>query len=94
MVCGPKKFARCRIKFGRSVMNVEDFEKEFLALSGQEQMKVLRKIMPAFCRNMAQDPGKVLAISSLLTEECGEPMANMISVMAMMRKGKGGGCCG
>ena len=31
---------------------------------------------------------------SLLTEECGEPMANMISVMGMMMGRKGGGCCG
>ena len=30
---------------------------------------------------------------SELTEECGEPMANMISVMGMMMGRKGGGCC-
>jgi hypothetical protein len=29
-----------------------------------------------------------------MTEECGEPMANMISVMGMMMGRKGGGCCG
>jgi len=29
-----------------------------------------------------------------MTEECGEQMANMISVMGMMMGRKGGGCCG
>jgi hypothetical protein len=31
---------------------------------------------------------------SLMTEDCGEQMANMISVMGMMMGRKGGGCCG
>jgi hypothetical protein len=31
---------------------------------------------------------------SLMTEECGAPMANMLSVMGMMMGRKGGGCCG
>lgn len=74
-------------------MKVEDFEKEFLAMPEKEQIEVLRKIMPVFCRNMAQDPGKAREMFSLMTKECGGPMANMISVMGMMGR-KGGGCCG
>ncbi len=31
-------------------MKAEEFEKEFLAMPEIEQMKVLRKIMPVFCR--------------------------------------------
>ncbi len=74
-------------------MKAEDFEKEFLAMPEDEQMKVIRKIMPAFCRTMAGNPKKVREMFSLLTEECGGPMANMISMMGMMGR-KGGGCCG
>ncbi len=74
-------------------MKAEEFEKEFLAMPEDEQMKVIRKIMPAFCRTMAGNPKKVREMFSLLTEECGGPMANMISMMGMMGR-KGGGCCG
>lgn len=71
-------------------MKAEEFEKEFLSLSGEEQMSVLRKLLPAFCRTMKEDPKKVREMFSLLSDECGGPMANMISMMAR----KGGGCCG
>ena len=74
-------------------MKAEEFEKEFLSMPEDEQMKVIRKIMPAFCRTMAGNPRKVREMFSLLTEECGGPMANMISMMGMMGR-KGGGCCG
>ena len=75
-------------------MKVEDFEKEFLAMPETEQMKVMRNIMPSFCRNITEDPKKVREMFSLLTEECGEQMASMVSVMGMMMRGrKGGGCC-
>ncbi len=74
-------------------MKAAEFEKEFLAMPEDEQMKVIRKIMPAFCRTMAGNPKKVREMFSLLTEECGGPMANMISMMGMMGR-KGGGCCG
>ncbi len=74
-------------------MNAEEFEKEFSALPEQEQMNVLRKILPGFCRTMKGDPKKVREMSSLLSEECGGPMANMIQMMGMMGR-KGGSCCG
>ncbi len=75
-------------------MKAEEFEKEFLAMPEDEQMKVIRKIMPAFCRTMAGNPKRIREMFALLTEECGEPMVNMISVMALMMGRKGGGCCG
>ena len=75
-------------------MKAEDFEKEFLAMPEKEQVKVMRKILAVFCRNMTQDPGKIREMFVLLTEECGGSMANMISVMGMMMGRKGGGCCG
>ena len=31
---------------------------------------------------------------SLLTEECGTEMKNMVNMMGMMMGGKGKGCCG
>jgi len=74
-------------------MKAEEFEKEFLSMPENEQMKVMRRIMPVFCRTMTGDPKKVREMFSLLTEECGGPMANMISMMGMMGR-KGGGCCG
>lgn len=43
---------------------------------------------------MTQDPNKMREMFALLTKECGEPMANMISVMGMMMGRKDGGCCG
>lgn len=73
-------------------MKAEEFEKEFLSLSEQEQMSVLRKLLSVFCRTMKRDPNKVGEIFSQLAEERG-PMANMISMMGMMGR-KGGSCCG
>ena len=70
-------------------MNAEEFEKEFLSLAAEEQMSVLRQLLPAFSRTMKEDPTKVREMVSLFSEECGGPMANMISLMAR----KGGGCC-
>ena len=74
-------------------MKAEEFEKDFLSMPEDEQMKAIREIMPAFCRTMAGNPKRVREMFSLLTEECGGPMANMISMMGMMGR-KGGGCCG
>ncbi len=74
-------------------MNAEEFEKEFSALPEEEQMNVLRTILPVFCRNLAGDPKKVRELFSVLSEECGGPMANMSSMMGMMGR-KGGSCCG
>jgi hypothetical protein len=43
---------------------------------------------------MMGDPNGVREMFSLLKEECGERMGNMVSVMGMMMRGrKGGGCC-
>ncbi len=74
-------------------MKAEELEKEFSALSDEEQMNVLRKILPGFCRTMAGDPKKARELLSVLSEECGGAMANMSSMMGMMGR-KGGGCCG
>ncbi len=74
-------------------MNAEEFEKEFSALPEEERMNVLRKILPGFCRTMKGDPKKVREMFSLLSEECGGPMANMSSMTGMMGR-KGGSCCG
>jgi hypothetical protein len=71
-------------------MKAEEFEKEFLSMPENEQMEIMRKIMPVFCRTMAGDHKKVREMFSLLTEESGGPMANMMSMMGH----KGGGCCG
>jgi len=40
------------------------------------------------------DPKGVRDMFFLFTQECGEPMANMVSMMGMMKGRKGGGCCG
>ncbi len=74
-------------------MKAEEFAKEFQSLSEEEQMNVLRKLLPGFCRTVKGDPKKVREMFSLVSEECGGPMANMISMMGMMGR-KGGGCCG
>ncbi len=74
-------------------MKAEEFEKEFLALPEEEQMNVLRKILPGFCRTLTGDPKKVQELFCLLAEECGGPMANMISMLGKMGR-KGGSCCG
>jgi len=57
-------------------------------------LAAIRQIMPEFCESMMGDPKGVQEMFSLLTEKCGEQMANMVSVMGMMMRGrKGGGCC-
>lgn len=73
-------------------MKAEEFEKEFLSLSEQEQMSILRKLLPVFCRTMKGDPNKVEKMFSLLSEESGS-MESMISMMGMMDR-KDGSCCG
>ena len=75
-------------------MKAEDFEKEFKSMPVEDQLKVMRNIMPLFCENMMRDPKGVRDMFSLLTQECGDPMANMVSIMGMMMGRKGGGCCG
>ncbi len=75
-------------------MKVEDFEKEFLAMSGKDRMKAMRRILPVFCENVMREPGKAREMFALFTQECGEPMANMFSVMGTMMGRSGGGCCG
>jgi len=75
-------------------MNVKEFAEQFKALSKDDQLGVLRQIMPGFCESMMGDPKGVREMFSLMTEECGGQMANMVSVMGMMMGRKGGGCCG
>jgi hypothetical protein len=77
----------------RKNMRVEEFESEFLSLPEEEQMIILRKILPAFCRTMTGDPKKVREMFSVMTEECAGPVANMIFMTGMMGR-KGEGCCG
>ena len=75
-------------------MKAEEFVEQFKALSKEDQMAVIRQIMPKFCESMMSDPKGIREMFSLMTEDCGEQMANMISVMGMMMGRKGGGCCG
>jgi hypothetical protein len=75
-------------------MKAKEFAEQFKLLSKEDQMAVLRQVMPGFCKSMMGDPKRIREMFSLLTEECGEPMANMISMMGMMMGRKGGGCCG
>jgi hypothetical protein len=75
-------------------MKAKDFEKEFLAMPEEEQMEVLRKIMPVFCRNMMQDPGKAREMFSLFAEGCCGNMADMVPKMGKGMGRKGRGCCG
>jgi len=75
-------------------MNAEDFKKGFLAMPENDQMEVLRGILPVFCRNMSGEPKKVMDMFTLLTEDCGGEMRNMVNMMGMMMGRKGGGCCG
>ena len=75
-------------------MKTKEFVEQFKALSKEDQLAVIRQIMPGFCENMMRDPKGVREMFSLMTEECGAQMANMVSVMGMMMGRKGGGCCG
>ena len=78
----------------RGKMKVKEFVEQFKSLSKEDQMAVIRQIMPGFCEGMMGDPKRIREMFSLMTEDCGEQMANMISVMGMMMGRKGGGCCG
>jgi len=76
-------------------MNVKEFVEQFKAFSKEDHVAAIRQIMPGFCESMMGDPKGVQEMFSLLTEECGEQMGSMVSVMGMMMRGrKGGGCCG
>jgi hypothetical protein len=75
-------------------MKAKEFAEQFKALSKEDQLAAIRQILPGFCESMMGDPNGVREMYSLLTEECGEQMGNMVSVMGMMMRGrKGGGCC-
>jgi hypothetical protein len=43
---------------------------------------------------MSQNPGKVMDMFGLFTEQCGGEMKNMFNMLGMMMGRKGGGCCG
>ena len=76
-------------------MTVQEMVEQFGSLSMEDQKTVLRGILPGFCESMMGDPKRILEMSSLFTEQCGEQMATMVSMMGvMMTNRKGGGCCG
>ena len=75
-------------------MNGKEFAEQFKALPKEDQWAAIRQILPGFCESMMCDPEGVQEMFSLMTEECGERMANMVSVMGVMMGRKGGGCCG
>jgi hypothetical protein len=75
-------------------MKTKEFTEKFKALSKEDQLAVIRQIMPGFCESMMGDPKGVREMFSLMTEECGGQMANMVSMMGMMMNRKGRGCCG
>ena len=75
-------------------MKVEDLEKDFLALSEQERMAFLRKILPVFCRDMTASHEKVSEMFLLFTDECGVEMKSMFATMAPLMGPRRGGCCG
>ena len=70
-------------------MKVEELVSEFLALKEQEQMDVLRGIMPPFCRGMMANEEKVQQMFLLFAGDCGREMKNMLSAMSMMFGQKG-----
>ena len=57
-------------------MKPKEFAEQFKTFSKEDQMAVLRQILPKFCESMMGDPKEVREMFSLLTEECGEPMTN------------------
>ena len=75
-------------------MKVKESAEQFKALSNEDELAVIRQIMPGFCESMMGDPKGVREMFSLMTEECGGQMTNMVSMMGMMMNRKGGGCCG
>ena len=62
----------------RGKMKAKEFAEQFKALSKEDQLAVIRQIMPKFCESMMGDPKDVREMFSLMTEECGAPMANML----------------
>jgi hypothetical protein len=52
-------------------MKTKEFAEQFKALSKEDQMAVLRQIMPKFCESMMGDPKRIREMFSLLTEDCG-----------------------
>jgi hypothetical protein len=70
-------------------VKAEELVGEFLALSEKEQMNVLRKIIPPFCRGMMVDEKKLKEMFYLFAGECGQEMKEMMSAMATMFGHKG-----
>jgi hypothetical protein len=75
-------------------MTVKELVERFQSLSEEDRAAVVRQIMPEFCRSMMGDPKRIREMFTLLTEECGGPMANMMAMTGMMSGRRGGGCCG
>ncbi|MEW6720554.1 MAG: hypothetical protein AB1346_08905 [Thermodesulfobacteriota bacterium] len=70
-------------------MMVEELERGFLALSEQDRMEVLRRILPVFCQDMLRNEEKMQEMFLLFVRDCGRPMKNMFSAMATMMGHKG-----
>jgi len=70
-------------------VKVEELVKEFLALKEEEQMDVLRGIMPPFCRGMMSNEEKVQQMFLLFMGDCGREMKDMLSAMSKMFGQKG-----
>jgi len=78
-----------RKRFSEEVVKVEELVNEFLALTEEEKMDVLRGIIPPFCRGMMANEEKVQQMFLLFAGECGREMKNMLSAMATMFGHKG-----
>jgi hypothetical protein len=74
-------------------MTVKELMERFQSLSKEDRAAVVRQIMPEFCRSMMGDPKRIREMFTLLTEECGGTMANMMAMMGMVSDHRGG-CCG
>ena len=70
-------------------MKVEELVNEFLALTEEEKMDVLRGIMPPFCRSMADSMVRKERMFLLFTGDCGREMRDMVSAMSKMFGQKG-----
>ena len=70
-------------------MKVEELVSEFLALTEEEKMDVLRGVIPPFCRGMMANEEKVQRMFLLFAGDCGREMREVFSAMATMFGHKG-----
>ena len=67
-------------------MKKEEWIKSFGEFSSEDQIEVMKAIMPEFCKNFTQEPERMREMMKSMMNFWNQDMASMMGMMGMMRK--------